>query len=116
MAYKSKITTYVERRNTKVIFSTVKNAKGGQSTNCKISLPKAWMDDMNIKVPDDREIFLDYDPERKMITIVKADASEKVVLSREDLIELGLSKLDHRAKFKTTVDKENESVLVERTV
>ena len=51
-----------------------------------------------------------------MITIVKADASEKVVLSREDLIELGLSKLDHRAKFKTTVDKENESVLVERTV
>ena len=30
MAYKSKITTYVERRNTKVIFSTVKNAKGGK--------------------------------------------------------------------------------------
>lgn len=113
---KSKITTYVERRKAKVIFSTVKNTNGGQSTNCKISLPKAWMDDMNICVPDDREIFLDYDPERKMITIFKANTFEKVVLPREDLIELGLSKIDHRAKFKATVDKDNQSVILERTI
>ena len=97
----------------KVIFATVKNSVGALSTNCKISLPKAWMDDMNI-VSDDREIFLDYDPERKMISIVKATTSEKVVLPREDLIKLGLFKADHRARFTTTVDKENESVIVER--
>ena len=105
---KSKITTYVERRKAKVIFSTVKKTNGGQSTNCKISLPKAWMDDMNICVPDD--------PERKMITIFKANTFEKVVLPREDLIELGLSKIDHRAKFKATVDKDNQSVILERTI
>ena len=111
----SKLTTYIERRTVKAIFSTVKNAVGALSTNCKISLPKAWMDDMGVSAPDNRELFLDYDPERKMITIVKSTTSEKIVLPREDLIELGLFNIDHRAKFKTTVDKENESILVERT-
>lgn len=111
---KSKLTTYIERRNVKAIFSTVKNLMGGKSTNCKISLPKAWLDDMVI-VPDDRDLFLDYDPERKIITIVKATNDEKIVLPREALIELGLFKIDHRATFKTTVDKDNESIIVERT-
>lgn len=110
----SKLTTYIERRKVKTIFSTVKNAAGAQSTNCKISLPKAWIDDMGV-CPDDRELYLDYDPARKMITIVKATTDEKIVLPREDLVALGLFNIDKRAKFKTTVDKENESILVERT-
>ena len=112
---KSKLTTYIERRKVKTIFSTVRNSTGGESINCKISLPKAWIDDMGVSAPDDRDLYLDYDPERKMITIVKATTEEKVVLPREDLIKLGLFNIDHRAKFKTTVDKENESILVERT-
>lgn len=109
----SKLTTYIERRNVKTIFSKVKNAKGAQSTNCKISLPKAWMDDMGV-CPDDRDLYLDYDPERKMISIVKATTEEKVVLPRKDLIKLGLFNIDHRARFATSVDKENETILVER--
>lgn len=70
---------------------------------------------MGVSAPDDRNLYLDYDPERKMITIVKATTDEKIVLPRKDLVALGLFNIDHRAKFKTTVDKENETVLVERT-
>lgn len=110
----TKLRSYIERRKVKTIFSTVKNAKGAQSINCKISLPKAWIDNMGV-CPDDRELYLDYDPARKMITIVKATTDEKIVLPRKDLVALGLFNIDHRAKFKTTVDKENETVLVERT-
>ena len=80
---------FIERRFIKVVFSKVKNATGGVSTGCKLALPKKWMDAMEIS-PDDRQVCVDFDPERKTIFISKDNTNDKVILSKKLLKEVGL--------------------------
>ena len=79
---------FVERRFIKVVFSKVKNATGGVSTGCKISLPKKWMDAMGLSV-DDRQVCVDFDSEAKSIMIRKAANCDKIVLSKNILKKMG---------------------------
>ena len=79
---------FIERRLIKVIFSKIHNSVGGISTGCKLSLPKKWMDAMGLSA-DDRQVCVDFDPERKTIVISKGNPNDKVILSKEILKEVG---------------------------
>ena len=83
---------FVERRFIKVVFSKVKNATGGISTGCKISLPKKWMDSMGLTA-DDRQVCVDFDPEAKSIIIRKAENCDKLVLSKDILKSIGANSI-----------------------
>lgn len=63
----------MEKRNANIIFSKAGGNAGKNSYNTKISLPKAWVDDMGFNV-DDRKAILEYDDEK--ITIRKGDVNE----------------------------------------
>lgn len=79
---------FVERRFFKVVFSKVHNSTGGISTGCKLSLPKRWMDAMGIS-DNDRQVCLDFDPEKKTIIIKKAENQDEIILSKALLKEIG---------------------------
>ena len=97
---------FVERRFIKVVFSKVKNAIGGVSTGCKIALPKKWMDAMALNT-DDRQVCMDFDPEKKEIVIKKADNCNKVVLSKEFLNKVGAKTNDELIIY---VDKKDKKI------
>lgn len=82
---------FIERRIIRVIYSNVRNATGGISTGCKISLPKKWMDLMGIS-NEDRRMCVDFDPERKTIILQKADACDKIIIPKSILKDLGVKR------------------------
>lgn len=97
---------FVERRFIKVVFSKVKNATGGISTGCKIALPKKWMDAIGLST-DDRQVCVDFDPEKKIIVIKKANDQDKILLSKEILKEIGANS---NSEFSITINKEDEKI------
>ncbi|MEE3428240.1 MAG: hypothetical protein VZQ55_04665 [Ruminococcus sp.] len=79
---------FIERRFIKVVFSKKHNPAGGVSTSCKIALPKRWMDVMELS-ENDRQICIDFDPEKKTIVIRKAENQDEIILSKALLKEIG---------------------------
>lgn len=63
----------MEKRKANIIFTKSGGNAGKGSYNTKISLPKAWVDDMGFSV-EDRSAAVEYDGEK--ITIRKDDANE----------------------------------------
>lgn len=59
-----------DSRVLKVLFNKSSSAAGKNSYSPKLSIPKIWLDDMNIN-PDEREVNLTY--ENKKIIIEKKD-------------------------------------------
>ena len=58
----------MEQRKMKVIFNKAGGNASKKSYGAKISLPKVWMNEMNI-TPEEREVLLSF--ENKKITIEK---------------------------------------------
>ena len=63
----------METRKANIIFAKAGGNAGKGSYNTKVSLPKAWVDEMGFSV-DDRNAVLEYDD--KTITIRKGEADE----------------------------------------
>lgn len=97
---------FIERRFIKVVFSKVKNATGGISTSCKLTVPKKWMDSMGLS-PDDRQVCVDFDPEKKSIVIRKAEDQDIILLSKDLLKEIGANS---NSNFSVFVNKEDEII------
>lgn len=53
----------MEKRNGRIIFTKAGGNAGKGSYNCKVSLPKKWIDTMGITV-DDRDVTLQFDGEK----------------------------------------------------
>lgn len=61
-----------EKRKMKVIFNKAGGNAGRTSVGTRISLPKTWIDKMNI-TPEEREVLLSF--KNKKITIEKIERS-----------------------------------------
>ena len=64
----------MEKRKANIIFAKAGGNAGKGAYNTKISLPKAWVDEMGFSV-DERSAVLEYDNEK--ITIRKGDQNEE---------------------------------------
>lgn len=64
----------MEKRRANIIFSKAGGNAGKGAYNTKVSLPKAWVDEMGFSV-DDRNAVLEYDDGK--ITIRKGEKDER---------------------------------------